>query len=405
MKNLIILFFLSVVGYACGQSQSSNLPKAEKTPKKPEKITILGGCEGCEAVYEHQGNLSSELYLPDYQENTGKKLKISGIVYQNDGKTPAQDVILYLYHTDQKGLYSCKGNETGSGKKHGYIRGWLKTNAKGEYTIFTQRPASYPNSKFLAHIHAFVHEPAKGVYYIDDFVFADDKFMDNKYRQNEEKRGGSGILQVSDNQSIIECKRDIILGLNIPDYPKLPKPRSVSSKIDSQLKINPQKSMIKWYGSKFGGLGKHEGIISIKSGFLQIADNQLIGGNFTIDINSIEVTDIPKTDPIPREKLRKHLLHQDFFWAEKYPTAYFKINSVESQANNFQLIKGDMTIRGITQKAQFYAQFNVLNPKHAKGKAKLSFNRQDYGVAFRGKKITNDLVDDTIILNINFETE
>jgi protocatechuate 3,4-dioxygenase, beta subunit len=405
MKNLRMLFFCAALGYACGQSQSSHLQKTEKTTQKIEKARILGGCEGCEAVFEHQGNLTSDLYLPDYQENSGKKVKISGVIYQNDGKTPAKDVILYVYHTDQKGLYSRKGNESGWGKRHGYIRGWLKTNAKGEYAIFTQHPASYPDTQFLAHIHATIHEPTQQVYYIDEFVFVDDKFMNDEYRQNEEKRGGSGILQVSDNQGLIESKRDIILGLNIPQYPKPPKPRSQNIKVDSPLKINAQKSIINWYGSKFAGLGKHEGLILIKSGTLQVADNQLVGSEFTIDMNSIEVSDIPKTDPIPREKLRKHLLHQDFFWVEKYPTAHFKIKSVEVQANNFQLIKGDMTIRGITQKIEFYAQFKELKADKVKGKAKLSFNRQEYGVAFRGKKLSNDLVDDTIILNIHFETQ
>jgi polyisoprenoid-binding protein YceI len=64
-----------------------------------------------------------------------------------------------------------------------------------------------------------------------------------------------------------------------------------------------------------------------------------------------------------------------------------------------------MTIRGITQKIEFYAQFQPLSSSQVKGKAKLSFNRQEYGVVFRGKKLGNDLVDDTIVLNIHFETE
>jgi protocatechuate 3,4-dioxygenase beta subunit len=405
MKNLLTLLFLSAIGFACGQTHSQN-SKAEIPKAKKE---ILGQCEGCEAIYEAKGEIKSLVYLPDYQENTGKKLKVFGKVFKIDGKTPAANVIIYLYHTDQKGLYSQKGNESGWAKRHGYIRGWVKTNEKGDYQVFTQKPASYPKSRIPAHIHTFIKEPDKGAYYIDDIVFADDPFLDTEYKQNEEKRGGSGIVQTIENQEYIEVKRDIILGLNVPQYPApagsgAKSLRKTTADV-AELKLNSQKSVVKWYGSKFAGLGKHEGIVKIKSGGFQVSDNQLVGGEFVIDMTTISVTDIPESDPIPRKKLREHLMNQDFFWVEKYPTAHFKIQSVAKQANNFHLIKGIMTIRGVSKTIEFHTQFKNLSSQYLKGHAKLSFNRQDFGIAFRGSKLTNDLVDDTIILNIDFESK
>lgn len=93
-------------------------------------------------------------------------------------------MVLYVYHTDQTGHYSKKGNETGLGKRHGYIRGWLKTNEHGGFKFYTLKPASYPQSKIPAHIHPTVKEPGINEYYIDDFLFDDDVFLTAEERLN-----------------------------------------------------------------------------------------------------------------------------------------------------------------------------------------------------------------------------
>jgi protocatechuate 3,4-dioxygenase, beta subunit len=180
---------------------------------------VGGGCEGCEALFEYGlKKLSWIDTLPDFNEPE-PKLEISGTIYQTDGKTPAKDVILYLYHTDQKGIYPQRGNETGWGKRHGYIRGWIKTNEDGQYKFYTLRPASYPISRAPQHIHPTIKEPGKNEYYIDEYLFADDPFVDENVRASQQKRGGSGIITLSKKQSGTWAgKRDIILGMNIPNY-------------------------------------------------------------------------------------------------------------------------------------------------------------------------------------------
>lgn len=180
---------------------------------------IGGSCEGCEAVFEFGSKkLISIDTLPDFKQ-PGPKLEISGTIYQSDGKTPAKGVILYIYHTDQKGVYPQKGNETGWAKRHGYLRGWIKTNADGKYKFYTLRPASYPNSRAPQHIHPVVKEPTRNEYYIDEYLFTDDPFLDENERANQQQRGGSGIITLTKKEDGTWVgKRDIILGLNIPDY-------------------------------------------------------------------------------------------------------------------------------------------------------------------------------------------
>ncbi len=183
------------------------------------KNQIVGGpCEGCEAIYEYGNkNLTSVDTLPNFKENE-PKLKITGTVYQNDGKTPAENVILYIYHTNRKGIYEKKGNETGWAKRHGFIRGWVKTGKDGKYTFYTFRPASYPGRQLPEHIHITVKEPEKSEYYIDDFVFDDDPLLTKSERDRKKNRGGSGLVKPIMKGGISTIERDLFLGLNIPNY-------------------------------------------------------------------------------------------------------------------------------------------------------------------------------------------
>ncbi|WP_299440880.1 intradiol ring-cleavage dioxygenase [uncultured Aquimarina sp.] len=180
---------------------------------------IVGGpCEGCEAVFEYgDKKLFSIDTLPDFKK-TEPKLKLIGTVFKKDGKTPAENVILYIYQTNREGIYPKKGDEKGWAKRHGYIRGWIKTNKKGKYTFYTFRPGAYPNGAEPEHIHVTVKELNTNEYYIDEFVFNDDPLLKKTERENLEKRGGSGISVPVMENGILTVHRNIILGQNIPNY-------------------------------------------------------------------------------------------------------------------------------------------------------------------------------------------
>lgn len=197
--------------HSCAQSSQQE----SKTGKK-----VGGSCEGCEAIYESPtpfSRLSFRDTLPDYNDQ-GQKLHLSGVVYQSDGRTPAPGVVLYVYHTDQTGVYPTRGDEKGWAKRHGYIRGWIKTNNKGEYAFYTLRPAAYPGRQAEEHIHVTVKEPDKNDYWIDEYVFADDPLLTQEMRARLQNRGGSGVLQLQRQGNILVARRDIILGKNVPDY-------------------------------------------------------------------------------------------------------------------------------------------------------------------------------------------
>ena len=187
-------------------------------------IQVGGSCEDCEAIYEcpvRFDSLTMFAWLPDWDENSSKKIAVNGIVYQADGKTPAPGVVIYIYHTDQTGIYPKKGDEKGVDKKHGYLRGWMKTNEKGEYKFFTLRPGSYPQGRNPAHIHAIIKEPGKTPYWIDDFLFDNDPYLTADVRKQLENRGGNGILTFYDEasgKSIYKSERHIYLGKNVSGW-------------------------------------------------------------------------------------------------------------------------------------------------------------------------------------------
>jgi protocatechuate 3,4-dioxygenase beta subunit len=207
MKVFILLTAVLPSITACAQNNSSG--------------AVGGACEGCEAIFESPipfEQLNWIDTLPDFRE-AGPKLLITGIIYQADGKTPAHNTILYVYHTDQKGKYATKGNEKGWAKRHGYIRGWIRANEEGRYAIYTLKPAAYPGGKEPAHIHPVVKEKDKIPYWIDEYLFDDDPLLTTVVRKKQSKHGGNGILTLTKKDGMLTATRDIILGLNIPDYP------------------------------------------------------------------------------------------------------------------------------------------------------------------------------------------
>jgi protocatechuate 3,4-dioxygenase, beta subunit len=211
MKPILTVLFLLTTLFSCAQNGSMN----------PRVFGKVGApCEGCEAIYECPvsfTSLASSVEMPDWNE-TGPRLVVSGIVYKADGTTAAPGVVIYVYHTDQSGVYPRKGTEEGWGKKHGFIRAWVRTNEKGEYSFSTLRPAPYPDAKDPAHIHITIKEPGFNEYYIDEFVFADDPLLTNENKARLENRGGSGILSTRVDNGILKATRDIVLGKNIPGY-------------------------------------------------------------------------------------------------------------------------------------------------------------------------------------------
>ncbi|HYF30993.1 MAG TPA: hypothetical protein VD993_07725 [Chitinophagaceae bacterium] len=169
---------------------------------------VVGGrCDGCDAVnrYPEGKVLDDTDTLAAFASGAGKKINVSGTVYKPNSASPAPGVILYIYHTNNKGYYTD-------------IKGWVKTDSLGRFSFYTIRPAPYPGQSIPAHIHAVVKEPRINEYYISDFNFFDDPLLAD-FGQPANPRGGSGVLRAGPSLNGVQYyHRDILLGLNIPNY-------------------------------------------------------------------------------------------------------------------------------------------------------------------------------------------
>lgn len=205
--SLIILIALAIPNLCISQEHTYSNSK------------LIGTCEGCEAIFEHgKAKLKSIDTLPDFN-NKGPKIKISGTVYKLGGKEHASNVILYVYHTNQKGIYENKYDKTNWEKRHGYIRGWIKTDANGKYTFYTLKPGTYPKRSEPAHIHLTILEPNGKYYWLNSYHFEGDTLLTEKERATKSARGGrSGIMHLQQKGNLLVGQRDIELGKNIPAY-------------------------------------------------------------------------------------------------------------------------------------------------------------------------------------------
>ncbi len=213
MKLLLLLPFSVVL------SCSPQITRDDAKQKQHTLSRRIGGpCECCEGMYENMPDyLTWETAVADEAE-PGQRIRLSGRILDPDGQ-PAPGVILYVYHTNSEGIYAPAEGQTGCARRHGKLRGWMRTNEKGEYAFSTILPGSYPNTSQPKHIHAFVKEPDKNEYWIDSFLFDDDPFLTEGQRQELDDVGGSGIVRLQqDRYGTGHGVRDIRLGRNVKGY-------------------------------------------------------------------------------------------------------------------------------------------------------------------------------------------
>ena len=175
---------------------------------------------------------------------------------------------------------------------------------------------------------------------------------------------------------------------------------SLTEPVGDTLKINVSKSKIFWKGTKMRGAGKHEGEIQIKEGFFVSEESKLIGGAFLVDMHSIEVTDIPKSDPIPIKNLTNHVKSDDFFDVENYSTSRFEISNIEKLASDSLKVSGNLTLKNITKSIGFIAL-----KRDKTFSTKFTIDRFQWNIAYKGNWTDKTFVDKDLELTIELVIE
>jgi polyisoprenoid-binding protein YceI len=160
--------------------------------------------------------------------------------------------------------------------------------------------------------------------------------------------------------------------------------------------INSDSSTVFWKGSKPTG-DIHVGTVQIKKGILKISDSNITGGQFTIDMNSILVTDEDMSER-GKSKLKKHLTNDDFFETNNYPEATLEITSSTSDS-----LKANLEIKNITKSITIPYTLSQTNKK-IMASSSFSIDRTLWGVTYKSgsffKNLADRLIDDAIQFDI-----
>jgi protocatechuate 3,4-dioxygenase beta subunit len=142
-------------------------------------------------------------------ESKMNKLKISGVIYENDGVTPAKDIIMFIEQADENGDFNLKKHND---KRYVHHRGWIKTDADGHYTFYTFIPGNDRRYNQLQQLFPVIKEPSKPEYEIASFLFDEDPLLSKSCRKKIVKKDDpTRILKLKKEDQLFVTQKDIVL--------------------------------------------------------------------------------------------------------------------------------------------------------------------------------------------------
>lgn len=165
--------------------------------------------------------------------------------------------------------------------------------------------------------------------------------------------------------------------------------------IAQEVEVNTKQSSVEWHGKKIGS--KHVGEVQLKSGYFKIQDDQIMSGNFVIDMTTITNTDLKNENY--NQKLVGHLKSDDFFGVEKFPSATFKVSESSKFNNGKATLSGDISIKGKTESISFEVVRAGMEYT-----AKVEIDRSKFDVRYDSNSFFDNLgdkaIDDIFTLDI-----
>jgi polyisoprenoid-binding protein YceI len=147
-------------------------------------------------------------------------------------------------------------------------------------------------------------------------------------------------------------------------------------------------SQIEWEAGKL--TGNHTGYLNLKKGFIKLDENnEIAGGEFVIDMNTITVTDLEGEG---KEKLEGHLKgtvegqEGDFFNVNKYPEGKFVVTGMEV-ADGKTWLQGNLTLKETTRNVKFPVNMSLDGDKMILQSEEFNINRTEWEINFRSRSI------------------
>ena len=146
--------------------------------------------------------------IPDFRSKVNK-LKLTGIIYESDGVTPAKDVIMYIEQPNEDGDFDLRrlGDQ-----RYVFHRSWVKTDTNGRYTFYTFVPGGDRRYNQMQQIFPIIKEASKAEQPLESLLFDDDPLLTKRCRKQLAKRGNQGrILTTKKENGMLVAIKDIVL--------------------------------------------------------------------------------------------------------------------------------------------------------------------------------------------------
>lgn len=154
--------------------------------------------------------------------------------------------------------------------------------------------------------------------------------------------------------------------------------KAAENLVETKYKVVPAESSISWKANKIAE--SHTGTFGVSNGVAKLKGDQLVGGTFMFDINSLKVTDIK--DAKGNAKLVGHLLSPDFFNAKAHPTAMFEVKST-----NGNQVTGDLTLNGVKKSITFPVKVVTSGESITLMSDMFTIDRTEFGIKYNSDKI------------------
>lgn len=190
------------------------------------------------------------------------------------------------------------------------------------------------------------------------------------------------------------------------DQAKIGEQQQAAGVTGQTFTVDTTTSKIRFTGN---GVGKnHPGIFKLSGGTVAIANDQITGGQFTINIASMNMEE---EGDMFQNKLKGHLLSGDFFDAAKFGTAKFEITKVEPYVKNDKdssvveganfSVSGNLTLKEDTKNITFPARID-LDGNTLKAKGNFNIDRTQWRMNYGNDKTLGDkFISETVNIELD----
>lgn len=151
---------------------------------------------------------------------------------------------------------------------------------------------------------------------------------------------------------------------------------------EQRVCINHEHSLVHWVGTKVGG--HHEGTVQFADGYLIRKGSNVSGGLLTVDMRSIDVTDIPAQERQARHNLLAHLAGDEFLAADRFPQSSLTLRTVDVLRPGEFRVSGVLAIRDSVHLVGFDVSAPVVTPDTIRASTQVTIDRRRWGIRFDG---------------------